>query len=52
MQEKLKELLSILDKKADKNDLSNYEEGMRDLLSCIIYEDGYGIDELIEATKE
>lgn len=48
MEAQLKELLKLLDSKHDNDELSQYEDGIRDMLDAIVSQDGYRIDELIE----
>jgi len=51
MEQQIKILLKLLYKKYDNDDLSQYEEGMKDILDLIDAKDGYGIEEIIEELK-
>lgn len=52
MEEQIKTLVSLLSKKYYEDDLTQREEGMKDILDLIYYQDGYGIDAIIENLKD
>lgn len=52
MEEKLEKLLNLLYAKQDKQELPQYEQGMKDILSAIIDEEESIIDEFIADLQE
>ena len=51
IERQLIELLNVLCDKNDKSGLTQYEEGIKDILDLINDYDGYGIDAMIEDVK-
>lgn len=52
MEKQIKTLLDLLYEKDDIEGLTQYEEGIKDILDLIESKDGYGIDDVINELKK